>query len=154
MSSGRPDYFRGVDITYQTLGQITNRPKYGGAVVYNGGDICYADVETPLIAVAGKGMVYGLVMYLDYTSTQKNSYISVEIDDSLDLVQSFRNLNKFGNLMFGGYPLAIYKFDDVKFIYSVGLVRGITFEESFIIRYGEQHSTTPTVYCYLSYALI
>ena len=57
MASGLPDYYNGVDVTYQTLAEIINRPKYGAGQRSTAAVAVDASAETTLITITGKGMV-------------------------------------------------------------------------------------------------
>jgi len=154
MSSGLPDFYRGIDVAFQSLGQIINRPKYGGAVQSAGSVVVTASVQTQIISVLGKGMVYGGILFLDYTSTQRDSFPVLLVDGVNINPVTFTNLNKYGVNIPRAYSIAMAVYNDVDFIYSVQFSYGITFESSVSIEYQEEHGTTPVVASQLTYALI
>lgn len=154
MAHGLPDFYRGMDVAYQMLSEMIVRPKYGGALLAWGSRECAAGVQTTLLGVAGKGMIYGGAIWLDYTSTQSNSQPWLGIDGYTLTNLSFERLMEYGINEPRAWPLALHKKDSVKWVYSVGVSYGITFEESVVLAYYEQHGTTPTVHYRLVYALI
>ena len=142
MASGLPDYSRVV------------RPRQGGANLASNTKVAVASAITFLLNVKGKGIIYGGVMLISYTSTQKNSFPTIYID-GVQMVSgsfyatNFYALNKPDTLLF--YEL---KYDDVNFVYAVALTPGITFESEVTIAIKEQHGTTPTVITWMTYALM
>lgn len=154
MASGRPDYFRGVDITYQTLGEIINRPKYGGSNYDEGGITVAADGITDLLTVAGKGMIYGGVLLIDHGASVARGKVQLVIDGDLMSGMGFDYLNSHSIIVPRVYPVYLLKFDDVNFVYAVGISHGITFETSFVMRFAEADSQTPSPDYKLIYALV
>lgn len=154
MASGRPDYFRGVDITYQTLAQITNRPKYGGALSAGGAEVMPANEELSLALITGKGMIYGGYIWVDYSASQAEGLVSLYVEGTLILAIDLLDLKKFCIDRAWAGPFYIMNYDDVDFIYSLGVSYGLTFESSFEFRYTERDGGTPIVYFDIVYALI
>lgn len=154
MASGLPDYYRGVDVTYQTLSQMITRPKYGGALLAWGSLEVTANVQNTLCGVAGKGMVYGGVVWLDYTLSQANSQVWLGIDTYTVTNLSMLRLNAYSVNRPRSWPVSILKYDSVNYIYSVGISYGLTFEKQLVLAYYEQNGFTPTVHYRLIYALI
>jgi len=154
MAHGLPDYNRGVDVAYQALSQMIVRPKYGGAVRTSGGLVVTASVETLLCTVSGKGMIYGGWIRLDHTSTQKDSGVIMAVDGDDIFSMSFDGGIKYGITYPRCSPMILQLFDDVNFIYSVGISYGITFETEVKLSYQEEHVQTPSVGYNLVYALI
>lgn len=154
MASGLPDYYRGVDIAYQALSQMTVRPKYGGALQVAGSVVVTANVATELAYITGKGMIYGGVMYLDYNTTQASGMPRLSCDGNVIAGVSFATLGKYNISKPWACPLYLLKFDDTNFVYSVGASNGITFETNFRLVYFEMEGATPDVYYNFSYALV
>lgn len=176
MASGRPDYYIGVDITYQdlaelivrpqnipqidvdiltqTLSEVTNRPKYGGALLVHGSVAVTAGQINTLVGVDGKGMIYGGYVYLDYANSQSAGQVRMLADDQTLNYDSFSLLNNFGVTEPGRSAVFLSKYDDTNFIYCAGLSHGITFETSIELKYFENQGYTPTVHYRLVYALI
>lgn len=154
MTSGLPDYYRGVDIAFQALSEVTNRPKYGGAILAWGSLAVTASVQNTLVGISGKGMIYGGAVWLDYTLTQANSQVWLGIDGYTVTNLSFLRLSDYNILKARSWPVSLLKYDGVSFIYSVGISYGVTFETELVLAYYEQHGTTPTVHYRLVYALI
>lgn len=154
MAAGKPDYYRGVDISYQELAQVIVRPKHGGALYLSGQKAVSANSETTLLDVSGKGMIYGGSVWLDYTLTQADGEILIGNDASSILSPSFLRMNDYGILNPRSSVITLNKYDAVNYIYCVGLSYGITFESAFALGYIENNGTTPTVHYNLVYTLI
>jgi len=154
MAHGLPDFYRGVDIAYQALAQLINRPMYGGVSSAVGGQTVLANTDTELASVYGKGMLYGGYLFLDHTSTQKDSRANLIIDDESVSNLKFSDMNKYSLSLPLSSIIHLLKFDDTNFIYSVGISYGITFETSVKIIYTEAHNSTPIVYTKMIYGLI
>lgn len=154
MASGRPDYFRGVDITYQTLAQVTNRPKYGGALQTKGNLAVDASVATRLAAINGKGVLYGGSVWLDYTSSQANSYIGMKLDGTILTSLSFVRMDDYNINEPRNSIITVNLYDSTNYIYCAGLSYGITFESYLDLYYFEEYGDAPTVHYNLVYALI
>lgn len=154
MTAGLPDFYHGIDITYQSLGEIINRPKYGGAGMLIGLQTVPIDQDTFIASVIGKGMIYGGIMRTSPTETQNLSVPILKIDGEVVANASFFNLNYFNQVSPNTSPFYLLKFDDVGFIYSVGVSPGMTFESGFEVRFNENHGRTPIVICRIFYALV
>lgn len=142
MSSGTPDYLK------------TIRPRYGGAEISAKWTVVEANAFTELLRVVGKGMIYGGALFLDYTATQRDSYMALYIDTSGVVAETFATLNKYRITESGGHPLMLTTYDDKSFIYSIEMPYGITFESSLFIAYREAHGGTPNVKLAIVYALM
>lgn len=154
MTRGLPDYYRGVDIAYQALAQMIVRPKYGGGLATWGSAVVTANAETTLITVSGKGMIYGGVVFLDHTSSQKTGIARLKADGNLLADMSFEGMNKHNIINPWSYPFYLLKFDEANFVYTVATSFGLTFETNFELAYFEQEGETPTVRFDICYALI
>lgn len=154
MATGRPDYYSAVDITLQALSQLIVRPKFGGAIIESGSKEIVASVANNLAAVSGKGMVYGGAVWLDYTSTQANSVVSLIVDMQEINDLSFLRMNEYGINRARTAVVTLNKYDAVNFVYSAGISYGVTFESGITLTYTEEHGTTPTVHYILVYTLI
>jgi len=154
MASGLPDYYRGVDIAYQALSQMIVRPKYGAALLAAGAETVDAGGVTTLVSIEGKGMIYGGILFLGYTSTQRFSAPRFYIDGHGLSGLTFWELLGLGVTKPNVYPVTLLGYDEAGYVYSVGFAHGITFEESALVSYYEFHGTTPVVYCELVYALV
>lgn len=154
MAHGLPDFYRGVDIAYQALAQIIVRPKYGAAERVMGGTPAVANGEKVVCSVSGKGILYGGYVYIDHTSTQRDSSVYIAIDGVTMGGDFFKYLNQFS--LDKPRSALCYKllYDDTIFEYSVALSPDITFETSLSLKYYERHGQTPTIYYFLLYALI
>lgn len=154
MATGLPDYYRGIDVTYQTLSELMNRPKYGAAQRVVGSITATASTKVSLGAVSGKGMIYGGFVAAFDTLTQDMGLVYIEIDGALYGAWSFVNINFWGLYGEHSYPFYMLRYDDADFRYSVGISSGLTFETSFEVFYEEQYGRTPTVHFQFNYALV
>lgn len=154
MASGLPDYYRGVDIAYQALAQMIVRPKYGGAKISEGYLDVTVDKYNLLLSISGKGMTYAGTVWLDYTLTQANAQVRLEIDGVMVTSLRFVELKLYGINNPKTAIVTLNAFDGENFIYSAGISSGITFETSLKLYYREANLTTPRVWYRLIYALI
>jgi len=154
MAAGLPDYLRGMDVTLQALAELIVRPKYGGALLAWGSKTVTASSQNTLVGINGKGMIYGGVVWLDYTLTQANSQVWLGIDGYTLTNLSFKRLLDYSILPPRVWPATLLKYNSVDFIYSVGISYGITFETQLVLAYLEEHGTTPTVHYRIVYTLI
>lgn len=154
MASGKNDYYRGVDVSYQALAQMIVRPKYGGALLAWGSETLTANIQNTLCGINGKGMIYGGVVWLDYTLTQAQSEVWLGIDGYTLTNLSFLRLKDYSIQQPRSWPVTLLKYDGTEFIYSVGISYGITFETQLVLAYYEKNGFTPTVHYRLVYALI
>lgn len=154
MSHGLPDYYRGVDIAYQALSELINRPKYGAAQQEYSSVTVTNNFTTTLLSMAGKGVIYGGVLYMDYTASQSNAVVALYVDDVQITAFSLANLTLFGMTKEHAYPVYILAYDEVNYRYCVGFSGQITFETSIVLKYLENNGGTPLVLTRLIYALI
>lgn len=154
MASGLPDYCRGIDVAYQALSEMTVRPKYGGALLDSGSEEAWSDRTLPLDLISGKGMLYGGVVWLEYTSSQSNSIVWLQLDGVQINDLSFWRLQHYGINKPRSAVVTINKFDSTNYIYSVGFSYGLTFDSFLRLLYEEKHGTTPTIHWRLVYALL
>ncbi len=142
MASGLPDYKIGVRLAY---GQA--RQKAGGLIV-KASDI------TEILSVTGKGVIYGGAVIVDYTASQNGSFVMLEVDDVQLSSANFFTLEAYGLDKQYCFPFYLMKYDDVNFVYTVGVMEGITFESGLRYLYEEINGDTPTVTGFLIYALM
>ncbi len=154
MATGLPDYYRGVDITYQTLSEITNRPKYGGGNMDTSVVLVGANEKAEIIEVIGKGMLYGGSLRVAMTSVQYLSRPILEIDGVEIANLTLYTLDIFGYVVEHSMPMYLLRFNEVEFIYAVGISSGITFETSFRILYHEGHGVAAIASSDVVYALV
>jgi len=154
MAHGLPDFYRGVDIAYQALSELINRPKYGGCKRSTGTMIVTANANNTLFSLSGKGMIYGGLVQTSYSASQKDALIVFYIDGALILNEKLAHLNTNVIDKPRSYPLVLNKYDDTNFIYAVTFSYGITFETSILLIYQENDGGTPAVGYKIFYALI
>jgi len=157
MAKGAPDWWSrsDIDIEVQTLAELIQRPKYGGAQFGTG----YMEVS-PLsyyciLTVTGTGMIYGGWAWCgDSSASQKDSFFNLYIDEVNMYTSDFKRFNKFNLTDPLVCILPILLFDDVNYEYVVGFSRGITFEEKFRICFKEAGNVGCKVRVFLWYAII
>lgn len=154
MAHGLPDYYRGIDVAYQALAELTNRPKYGGANYVSGFKDVTANAATVLVEMLGKGMVYGGTVWLDAALTQANSEVWLVVDGIGISNISFYELLQYNMTKQRSTVLTLNKFDGINFIYSVGISYGITFETKIGLTYFETYGRVVRVHFRFMYALI
>ena len=154
MVHGLPDYYRGVDIAFQALSEMIVRPRYGKAEILSVQKVVTPNVATLIDEVYGQGMLYGGNAYLDYTSDQGQGGFMLTVDGKIIADLRFDYLLEQGLLGKHSYGLYLVKYDPTNFIYTVGIMPGITFEEHFKVYYRERDGKTPTVYARVLYALV
>lgn len=142
MSSGMPDYTKVV------------RERYGAANSVKWGLAVGANCLTELGSMSGKGIIYGGFLTTDSVASQLNGYPILKVDGKMLEYGSFFTTNKYGLTKEHSYPMYELLYDNVNFIYTVGVMPGITFEESVALLYREWEGDTPTVIGCLIYALM
>lgn len=154
MASGLPDYYRGIDITYQTLGQVINRPKYGAALSLATAAVVLANTKTTLATILGKGMIYGGVLFCFNGGGQALAEPILEIDTNEFYPVNLSNLSGYNMVVERCNPFYILRYDAVTNIYSVGISHGYTFETGFKMIFEEKDGRTPAVSTRVAYALV
>ncbi|MFZ2149258.1 MAG: hypothetical protein WAV28_18765 [Sedimentisphaerales bacterium] len=142
MASGLPDYLKVV------------RPRYGGAKYVAWQKQAQANQDTTMGEVEGKGVIYGGSILCVYTSTQKNSLPKIIIDGVELVSASFYSMIYYGIIAKKAAPFYLMKYNDADFIYGAGILPGITFESSVVVKYGERNGATPTLVGWIVYALL
>lgn len=130
------------------------RLKYGAGLTELGGGVAIANDIKTLLAVIGRGMLYGGVVFLMPAASQKTGFVHLDVDGNRLADLTFENLNRFGVTKPQSYPVYLLKYDEVKFEYCVAISHGITFETGFELTYEEQEGVTPTVFYHVCYTLI
>lgn len=154
MAMGLPDYYRGVDVAYQSLGQLINRQKFGGAERVLATANVGASTQTTLITVTGKGVLYGGHLAIEGTASQKEDVPFIRLDSSGNFGSALEYLRDYQLDVERSQMLFLRRYDDADFRYSVAFGYGYTFEESISVRYLEFAGNTPLVKTVLHYALI
>lgn len=142
MASGLPDYLKDY------------RLRLGGAKSALGIVQVKKNDITELVEVTGKGMIYGGVVHLTATATQKSGEVTLTIDDEIISVINFSTLNLYTITQPYAYPLSLVHYDDTAFRYAVAINYGFTFEKNFKVEYTEDQGARPYVVCRVCYALI
>ncbi len=142
MSSGLPDYFRLV------------RPVHGGAAQEVEQKTAVASGITYLSAAKGKGIIYGGTLICQGVATQKTSIPRMFIDDGSLSAATFFALNYWSMNSEKASLFYALGYDDTNFVYSVGIMPGITFDKELKIAFSEVEGNTPMVTSYLMYALM
>lgn len=153
-----PDYpdftqYAFIDIVAQTLGEVINRPVYGGALVSVVMKAVTANADTELISITGEGMIYGGCIAVWGGGQQKDSIWINEIDGNEQCPATFDILFTYNMGQPHGTSPIITRFDEVNYQYGSILPYGITFEEALKAIYREEHGGTPTVLAVMTYAL-
>lgn len=142
MAHGMPDYNRDV------------RPKYGAAQVAWRNITAVANSLNALVEISGKGVIYGGLLALYGYETQQISTPHLTVDGTIIAQVSFQSYNRYNMTVENCFPFYLLKYDNVAFIYALGISSMMTFESSFKVEYDENDGGTPTVWCRVIYALI
>lgn len=154
MATGLPDYYRGIDVAYQALAQLTNRPMYGGAQRAVSVASATANDNRLFLEVLGKGMIYGGHLHTDPAASQKTGVPDIVVDGKSLSRYDFETMDSLGFVIAMCKPIILTKYDDTNFLYCVTFLYGITFEESCSLWYTENEGNTPQVRTELIYAII
>lgn len=142
MASGLPDYKREARLVY-------------GEAQRAAGNVLLTALGTKtLCEKLGKGVIYGGTVYLDHTATQSKAVVELHVDGWQIGDTSFVNLIKYGFVKPRMKSTYLISFDEVNFVYAVGISPGVTFDERVKLRYDERDGGTPTVFYEIFYALI
>lgn len=154
MGHGLPDWYRGVDVAYQALSEMIVRPKYGAATPTAFSVAVAANDQTRIVTVSGKGVIYGLVVYVQGTNVQHDDYLTYDIDGVTydDVTMEYFLL--WNDILPPGALGWLGCYDEVNYRYAIHVGTGITFETSATVYYNETHGRTPTVFGIGYYALI
>lgn len=154
MATGLPDYYRGIDVTYQTLSELMNRPKYGAAQSISAGFVVTPSAETEITTVSGQGMIYGGMLGVIATDQIWVDVPILKIDGVEISIANFYTINDFRMYPEKSYPFYMLRFDDVLYRYAVGISSGMTFETGFDVLYEEGAGRTLSVSLRVIYALV
>ena len=154
MATGLPDYYKGMDVTYQTLSELINRPKYGAAQSVNASVVATANDKKTIVTVSGKGMIYGGTLGIIATNFIWNDAPILSIDGVEIAGANFYTINDFRMYHENSFPFYMLRYEDVLYRYAVGVSSGMTFETGFAVVYEETAGRTPYLACLVIYALI
>ena len=143
MPHGAPDYWG-----------ISVRPSFGGARSDMYFDNVAASAWTILHTIVGNGIIYGGNIIVAGAATQQTDVIAMSVDGT-NLGQSI--ILQLNDWKFTGlYDSVVHEifFDNVNFVYVIGLMPGITFESSIEILYQETYGRTPVVRSQIIYTEI
>ena len=143
-----------VDILSQTLAEVIVRSKYGVATPEPFSGYVTANTKNEIITISGKGVIYGLVVYVQGTDIQRNDYLSYDIDGATYDDVSFEYFMLFNDVLVPGVLGWLGCYDEVNYRYSIHVGTGITFEQYSKLYYTETHGRTPLVFGIAYYALI
>lgn len=143
-----------LNVKAQDLAELVSRPRYGdvGRFVYS--HAVTANDSTLIGEVAGRGQIYGGALYLDAAASQRADYVRLLVDDFWLPQMTFEDMMTYGMTEEVLTPSFLLCYDEVNFIYSIGITGGITFEEYFKLYYVETQGKTPTINAHVTYALV
>jgi len=154
MANGSKDWQSQVNITAQDLDKITNRPSYGAAV-RESFVFPVLTTETKIcLTVLGKGVIYGGDFGTTQSVKQGSNRVLLEIDGN-----ELKGTNIDVDLQRGVYqiytsPLYLILYNDVEFRYNYGIMPGLTFESSVVLKFLNNGAQTDVVLGELVYALV
>jgi len=154
MASGLPDYYRGIDLAYQALSELINRPKYGAAQISTGIVGVAAGGTETLFSISGKGVIYGGTVRIASNATQQYSTPRITLDATGLAATTLQNLKKYVVNVEHSMPIYLLAYDNTNWLYSVAYSHGITFETSVLGQYTNAGSLTATLTYFFIYAVI
>ena len=142
MARGGPDWYGALGTTYG----IVHRETWDAGVD--------GDAETEIIAVTGRGTIVAGFVYSYSTVTHKNDVVKLYLDGELMTDLNFILLNRYGFKRLETYPVYITRFNNVKKRYAVGIIGGLTFNQSFSVGYANLEAVGIGVRAQVIYSLI
>lgn len=151
-----PDFtqYAAIDLFTQTLDRLLNRPTYGGAQVSTVMKNADPNDDTQYISVTGPGMIYGGCIAVWGGMTQEDSMWISKIDGNDQCPAPFDILARFNMGQPHGTSPITTRYDAVNFEYGFILPYGITFEETAVFSYREEHGDTPSILMVMTYATV
>ena len=104
--------------------------------------------------IHGNGILYGGHVASQGIATQKTDTYNLYIDGNRIAHTQFEFHNEAHINKEHSSPLYELQYDDVNFLYVLGIMPGITFESSFEIRYTEAPGRTPVLLGEIIYTII
>jgi len=139
MASGQKDY------THQFVTEpLVTRHKYGSNTVD-------PYMLNEIFNIGGPGRILGGFLWLDSSVTQKASEIKILVDGEFISELSMENLNKWNLTKDKQYPNYMITYDEVNFLYTVGISSNIEFYELFTLNYRENEGNSPIVRAHIYY---
>jgi len=154
MAKGAQDWVARTDVLLQTLSELIVRSKYGAATPTAFATVVTANAQTNLVTVVGKGMVYGVVAYIQGTDIQHDDYLTYDLDGVVYNDVSLEYFMLFNDVLVPGALGWLGCYDEVNYRYALHVGTNISFETGSSIYYNETHGRTPTVFGVAFYALI
>ena len=133
MTHGRPDFTTSINITGQELAEVISRPKYGAAEDAYGNWILHEEQAETLISIAGTGMIYGGYIWVKDLSYGTRCALNVEIDGHAFQGHTPAGLNLHMIDSERSYHFYEKYYSEENETYSIGIMSGITFEESWML---------------------
>lgn len=143
MPRGYPDYF----------GQQMF-PKYGGAKFTSKYKVITTSGNVEVLAISGKGRIYGGYMYTKDPDSTKNDRFRLRIDGETIPAPDFEALLSYGHISTTDTLLYIIYYDELTPKYVVGLKNNITFDYDFAVLYNKTSANDVTVEVNVYYTLI
>jgi len=138
----------------QELSELINRFKYGAPDLdYISEDVLPSEYPT-VFFLAGKGQIYTAYIHVDSTISHKTDRIYVNLDGQRLTTHSYAELQDYNMIAPTSYPMALIKYDETNFIYTVNMCVGYTFESSVEIIYYNFAVNTIYVYGEVVYSVI
>jgi hypothetical protein len=144
-----------VDVVAQTLAELINRPKYGGAGAAGATYLNIPNGVTTLTTTTGKGILYGGYIHTYgcvVDSKRDKPYLAV--DSAYISTLSYEELLDYNMTRGGSQVCHLVNYDLVTPGFTVAFTSNITFESSIIVQYREVGGNAPDVDSYLVYAIV
>ena len=142
MATGTPDYFR------------TVRETYGAAKNESGDEAAIANSTKTLVNISGKGIIYGGQVGIYSDGLQLTDVCEIWIDGQKITYLTMNQLRYYNVTKENQQAAYLIVFDNQYKVYAVGISKGITYEETFVVKYTEASGRTPNLKWSVIYALL
>jgi len=154
--SDLPDFtnYSQVDLIQQTIAFLTNRPMYGEAQQISDRQAVYKNEVTTLFTIYGKGKIYGGVIFFVNEYPVNSDMLQFYVDDKLVMHMTWENMLALNITQNNDYGFWLDCFDDENGNWCLSLKDGITFEESFSVKYYEREGYDKYLFYRVMYTLL
>lgn len=153
MASGFKDYQTQVNISGQALRPVLARAYLGRPLEVTSQNVFQPGETKNVMLLEDAGITLGGLIELRGSVSRKIDTFSISIDNRSSKQWSASTLLEFQNFKIGLSYLHLLKYDDVNFVYLIGIMPGLVFDTSFRIAFNEVTGSTVTVKALLDYGL-
>jgi len=133
MPTGAPDYVKRIDVSIQTLGEITSRPRYGDFKTAFATTFPTGGQWNTLVNVSGKGILYGgrILLYASAASEDDRVRITIDGETSDEISPEHLMEYQITRPYLGCFYLV--QFDENQPQYVIGLCPDISYENNLLL---------------------